>query len=448
MSLRRVLAVWAAKMTEKISVHIFHKQGVTWAGKIALHICPSILTELSGQIKKDIFMVCGTNGKTTTNNTLCAALEAEGFRVVCNHTGSNMLNGVAAAFALAAGWNGKLEADYACLEVDEASTRRVIPHFKPDYMITTNLFRDQLDRYGDIDSIANLFIDVMKKAPEMKVIVNADDALTSYIALEAGNTMITYGINEPVLQNKASSEMHEGRFCRKCGAPLNYKFHHYSQLGKYACTSCDFARPDVMYNASDISVSDHLEFTVGSRKIVANYKGFYNVYNLLAVYAALQSAGIEAKHLDDVLQNYQPGNGRMESFQIQGTKILLNLAKNPAGFNQNIAAVLQDSEAKDLIIQVNDKSQDGIDVSWLWDIDFADLKDANVKTITVCGMRRHDLGLCLKYLDMPVTVEEDVEKAIRGCIEHGCGNLYILVNFTPLMETRAAIKRLEGRSHE
>ena len=101
MSLRRVLAVWAAKMTEKISVHIFHKQGVTWAGKIALHICPSILTELSGQIKKDIFMVCGTNGKTTTNNTLCAALEAEGFRVVCNHTGSNMLNGVAAAFALA-----------------------------------------------------------------------------------------------------------------------------------------------------------------------------------------------------------------------------------------------------------------------------------------------------------------------------------------------------------
>ena len=115
MILRRMLAVWAAKLTEKISVHIFHKQGVTWAGKIALKICPTVLTELSAQVKNDIFMVCGTNGKTTTNNTLCAALEEEGYRVVCNHTGSNMLNGVAAAFVLAAGWNGNLNADYACL---------------------------------------------------------------------------------------------------------------------------------------------------------------------------------------------------------------------------------------------------------------------------------------------------------------------------------------------
>ena len=151
MRLRRILAVWAAKLAEKISVHIFHRQGVTWAGKIALRLDPSILKTLASQVKKDIFIVCGTNGKTTTNNMLCAALEAEGYKVVCNHTGSNMLNGVAAAFALAAGLSGNLKADYACIEIDEASTRRVFPHFKPDYMVLTNLFRDQLDRYGEID---------------------------------------------------------------------------------------------------------------------------------------------------------------------------------------------------------------------------------------------------------------------------------------------------------
>lgn len=445
MKLRRALAVLAAKITEKISVHVFHKQGVTWAGKIALQICPTILSELAQQVKKDIFMVCGTNGKTTTNNTLCAALEAEGFRVVCNHTGSNMLNGVVAAFVLAADWKGNLQADYACLEVDEASTRRVVPHFKPNYMITTNLFRDQLDRYGEIDAIAQLFIEVMQSAPDMKVIVNADDSLTSYIAMESGNQMIPYGINENVLDGKASKEMHEGRFCRRCGAPLTYEFHHYSQLGKYACSACDFTRPEVQFNATNIKVQDNLSFTVGDRQIVANYKGFYNVYNLLAVYAALQSANIPCEHLDEVLINYNPGNGRMESFEIKGTKILLNLAKNPAGFNQNIAAVLQDKTEKDLIIQVNDKPQDGIDVSWLWDIDFEDLKDANIQSITVCGMRRHDLGLRLKYVDLPAIVEENVEKAIQQYIDYGCGNLYVLVNFTPLMETRAAIKRLEGQ---
>ena len=416
MKLRRLLAVWAAKLTEKISVHIFHKQGVTWAGKIALKICPTVLTELAAQVKNDIFMVCGTNGKTTTNNTLCAALEEEGYRVVCNHTGSNMLNGVAAAFVLAAGWNGKLNADYACLEVDEASTRRVIPHVKPDYMITTNLFRDQLDRYGDIDAIANLFINVMKAAPDMKVIVNGDDALTSYIALESGNEVIPYGINEKVLEGKESKEMHEGRFCRRCGAPLEYKFHHYSQLGNYACTACDFKRPEVKFNASDIVVGDDLKFKVGDKQIVANYKGFYNVYNILAVYAALKSCGAKMDHFDKVLLSYNPGNGRMESFEIDGTKILLNLAKNPAGFNQNIAAVLQDKTEKDLILQVNDKEQDGIDVSWLWDIDFDDLKDANIQSIIVSGMRRYDLALRLKYVDIPCVVEDDIEKASKTAL--------------------------------
>ena len=246
MRLRRMLAVWAAKITEKVSVHVFHRQGVTWAGKIALRICPSILRDLAGQVKKDIFIVCGTNGKTTTNNMLCAAIEAEGYRVVCNHTGSNMLNGVAAAFALSAGIGGNLKADYACIEIDEASTRRVFPHFKPDYMVLTNLFRDQLDRYGEIDITMNILKEVMQSAPKMKVIVNGDDALSAYLAMDSGNDYVTYGISEQVTDDGDSREIREGRFCKCCGAPLSYRFYHYSQLGDYACTQCDLDRKSVV----------------------------------------------------------------------------------------------------------------------------------------------------------------------------------------------------------
>ena len=141
------------------------RQGVTWAGKIALKINPDILEDLSSQVRKKIFVTCGTNGKTTTNNMLCAALENEGQKVVCNHTGSNMLNGVVAAFVLAAGPTGRLDADYACIEVDEASTRHVFPGLKPDYMLLTNLFRDQLDRYGEIDITMNILEEMIRTVP-------------------------------------------------------------------------------------------------------------------------------------------------------------------------------------------------------------------------------------------------------------------------------------------
>lgn len=445
MRLRRIIAIWAAKAAEKISVHIFHRQGVTWAGKIALRICPGLLSELAGQIRENIYIVCGTNGKTTTNNMLCAALEAEGKKVICNHTGSNMLNGVAAAFALGAGLLGKLDADCACIEIDEASTRRVFPFFKPDYMVLTNLFRDQLDRYGEIDITMQILKEVMQSAPDMKVIVNGDDALLAFLALDAGNPCITYGISEKVMEEKDSKEIREGRFCKRCGAPLHYNFYHYSQLGDYACTQCDFKRPAIQYNASDIEISDNLSFTVEGKRITANYKGFYNVYNILAAYAALRASGTEPVHFNDMLSQFNPENGRMEQFRIKNTDIILNLAKNPAGFNQNISAVMQDETAKDLIIVINDNAQDGTDVSWLWDVDFDRFKEANVNSITVSGIRCQDMRLRLKYVDIPSMLCQDVEQAVCERVENGCGNLYLLVNYTALFATRNVLKRLEGK---
>lgn len=441
MSVRRILAVWAAKVTSFICLKT-GRQGVTLAGKIALKIDPSILKELAEEVRKNIFVVCGTNGKTTTNNMLCSALEAEGQKVVCNHTGSNMLNGVVSAFALSAGWNGHLDADYACIEVDEASTKYIFPAIHPEFMVMTNLFRDQLDRYGEIDLTMAILEQMIKSEPDMRVIVNGDDALSAYLAIDSGNPFVAYGISKQVMKNK-TNEIREGRFCKKCGARLNYHFYHYSQLGDYECPNCDFRRPELTFDACDVHVDDRISFRVNDRLIAANYKGFYNVYNILAAYSAVRTAGFAGEHFNEMLKAFNPENGRMEQFRIKGTGVILNLAKNPAGFNQNISAVMQDPSPKDVIIAINDNAQDGTDISWLWDVDFDRFGEESIHSITVSGIRCQDMRLRLKYVDIPSMLEPDIEKAIRSRIEDGVGNLYVLVNYTALYGTHVVLKKME-----
>lgn len=355
-----------------------------------------------------------------------------------------MLNGVVAAFVLAAK-GGKIDADTAVIEIDEASTRRVFPHFKPDYMLLTNLFRDQLDRYGEIDITMNILKEVMLSAPDMKIIVNADDALTAFLAQDVPNEMITFGISEKVVDNSNSKEIREGRFCKKCGSLLDYKFYHYSQLGDYSCSKCDFKRPEINYNAKSVEVGDNISFTVEDTRLVANYKGFYNVYNILAAYAALKASNVEPKHFQDMLNKFNPENGRMESFEIDGTKIVLNLAKNPAGFNQNISAVMQDETKKDIIVVINDNAQDGKDISWLWDVDFDRFAEESINSITVSGIRCQDMRLRLKYANIDTALNANVSDAITERVNNGCKNLYVLVNYTALFSTRNVLKKMEGK---
>lgn len=438
------MAVWSARLI-KTACRLTGRQGVTLAGKAALSIYPPILKELAKEVKKDIFVVCGTNGKTTTNNLLADLLSADGNKVICNRTGSNMLNGVVSAFVLGAGLNGHLNADYACIEIDEASTVRVFPHFQPDYMVLTNLFRDQLDRYGEIDITMDLLSRAMKMAPRMKVLVNGDDSLSTYLAMDNENPWASYGISTQVMQEENTAEIREGRFCKRCGEKMEYHFYHYSQLGDYYCPRCGFKRPVLDFDGTNVNLSDGIAFDVNGFHVKANYRGFYNVYNILAVYGAASLAGVSLDRFNEILGNYKPQFGRNELFEISGTKVMLNLAKNPAGFNQNIAAVMTDTSPKDIIILINDNSQDGTDVSWLWDVDFDRLKDADAASITVCGLRCQDMRLRLKYVDIPSDLEPDIEKAITAKIQNGTKNLYVLVNYTGLYSTHNILKKMEGK---
>lgn len=452
MRIRRLTAIWAAKLCST-ACRLAGKQGVTLAGRLARKIDPDILRELSSEVREKIFVVCGTNGKTTTNNLLCSAIESEGKKLVCNHTGSNMLDGVTAAFVLAAKNNGHLDANYASIEIDEASTVRVFPYFKPDYMVLTNLFRDQLDRYGEIDITMKLLNQAMHMAPDMTVIVNGDDALSAYLAMESGNPYVTYGITEQVFHEQDTGEIREGRFCKRCGARLEYDFYHYSQLGMYHCPNCGFARPKVDFEAKHIDMTHGLVFdiarldrSVPDTHISVNYKGFYNIYNILAAYSAACTGGMELKNFTRVLEDFNPQNGRMEQFHIGNTDVILNLAKNPAGFNQNISAVMEDPKEKDLIIVINDNAQDGTDISWLWDVDFDRFADPSIRSITVSGIRCQDMRLRMKYVDISSELIADVQTAIQKRIADGCGNLYVLVNYTALFSTRKILADMQGTS--
>ena len=467
MHLRTLLAVAAAKAALK-ACHLTGRPGSSLPGRTALKIDPHIIAPLAEQVRRGIIVTCGTNGKTTTNNLLCSALEAQGFCVVSNRLGANMMEGVAAALATAASPLGNLHADYVCLEIDEASSVHVLQYLKPDYMILTNLFRDQLDRYGEIDLTMKALEKAIRLVPSMTLVINGDDPLTAFLAKKSGHRVVSFGVSEQTTPEVDSSpgvyspeqttpevdssrEVREGRFCENCGAPLQYDFYHFSQLGIYRCPSCGFGRPAIDYNASGVRLSPELFFDViesgaAPVRISAPLTGFYNVYNILAVYSVLRELSLPVGKLEEVLHDFKPQFGRGESFHVgEGAhqKILLNLAKNPAGFNQNISAMLQDRSPKDLVIVINDNAQDGRDVSWLWDVDFDRLADDTIRSITVSGLRALDMQLRLKYVEIGSDLASSVEEAIDRRLADGCDNLYVLVNYTALFETHKYLERIQ-----
>lgn len=438
--MRKLLAVWAAKLAS-VAGRIAGKKSSATPGVIALKICPNLIGILKKNVRKGVIVTCGTNGKTTTNNLLNTALIKCGYTTVCNNLGANMLGGIATAFAQACNIFGSFKADYAVLEIDEASARRVFKYIKPDYMVITNLFRDQLDRYGEIDITVDFLNEAIDMADGVKLILNGDDPLTAQFG--EGREAYYFGISEQVLPQ--IDETKEGRFCAKCGAEQEYNYFHYSQLGDYYCPNCGNKRPRIDFPATNVDLSESMKFSVGSKNIDVNYRGFYNIYNILAVYSALNVMGVAADSFNEVLSDYKPQIGRMELIQIGGKPCILNLAKNPAGFNQAIQTVMLDKRRKDVIVAINDLANDGRDVSWLWDVDFDKLDDANLNDLITTGIRRYDIALRFEYADItPDLITEDMKFAVERCVKNTESEVcYVLVNYTALYPTQTTMLNLK-----
>lgn len=435
--MRRLIAVWLGKALT-IAGRLLGKKSSSSPGEYALRVCPSLIKNMNGCIKKGIIVTCGTNGKTTTNNLMCSALEAKGYKVLCNRLGANMLNGIATAYLQAADIFGRVRADYACLEIDEAYTPIVFEHIKPDVMVITNLFRDQLDRYGEIDITSDILKRAIAKAPDLKLILNGDDPLCVQFGEE--HEAYYYGISEKVLPQLDDTK--EGRFCPVCGEEQSYNYYHYSQLGDFFCSHCGFKRPEIDFEVKNVSLGSPMRFELNGIPMEINYKGFYNIYNLIAVYGAMTVLGESAEDFSKLLSEYKPQIGRMQEFEFR-KPVILSLSKNPAGFNQAIATVNTDERKKDVIIAINDKANDGRDVSWLWDVDFDKIKGEHLNTLATTGIRKWDISLRFKYADIPLDViTSDMSEAVKKALETDSEVVYVLVNYTALYPTEAVLKEL------
>lgn len=439
--MRKLLALWAGKAVLAAG-KILKKRTSSAPGEFALRICPDFIKDINKHVKKGIIVTCGTNGKTTTNNLMCTALEALGYKVMCNRIGANMTSGVATAFIEAANIFGKANVDYACFEVDEAYTPIIFSHFTPDMLIVTNLFRDQLDRYGETDTTSAKIKSAIAMAPSIKLVLNGDDPLCVQFSLAENAKSFFYGVCEQV--NKDAVAPKEGRFCPVCSSELGYDYYHYSQLGIFKCPSCGFARPEIDFKVSGVKLGSPMEFDINSQHVEINQKGFYNIYNMAAVYGALNVLGENSDNFARLLSAYVPQVGRMQEFMLK-KPVIMSLSKNPAGFNQAIETVNTDTRKKDIIIAVNDNAGDGQDVSWLWDVEFEKLVNDTLSTLSVSGKRMWDLNLRFKYVDIKVdATESDMEKLIRAALDTDSEVVYAIVNYTMMYPTEEILNKIRN----
>lgn len=438
--MRRLIAIYLGKLLSAVGRMLGRKSSSS-PGEIALKICPGLISDMNKRIAHKIIVTCGTNGKTTTNNIICSALESKGYKVLCNRVGANMLSGVATAYTEAACIFKRVYADYACLEIDEAYAKIIFKYIKPDIMVITNLFRDQLDRYGELDGTVKLINDAIGLADDVTLVLNADDPVCVRFSQNENAKVLYYGVSEKVLETSDNTK--EGKYCPICGCELSYNYCHYSQLGDFFCPKCGYKRPLPDFEVTDVSLKSPMRFKINGQVVEVNYKGFYNIMNLAAVYAALSAAGINTEDFRDLLENYKPQTGRMQEFYI-GKKVILSLSKNPAGFNQAIETLNYDESKKDVIIAINDGVGDGRDVSWLWDVNFDRLKNDKLNTLAITGIRRYDTALRFKYDDIEVDdICESMKDVLKKSLLMDSDIVYVMVNYTALFSTESILKELE-----
>lgn len=383
--------------------------GATWPGEIALSFSPSILSSLTTSLGEGLVLVVGTNGKTTTALMLAQILTNQGKRVVHNASGANLVNGIVSSFIVQSDWLGRVNADWGVFEVDENSLPIVLRYVKPRAIVILNLFRDQLDRYGEVDVIVEKWGKAIKKITgETTLVINSDDPGVAHLG--KAHRVVYFGVNDKTKFLKTSEHATDSAFCTKCGARLHYDGVYYSHIGIWACPECGAKRP----NPTVYSFPSALP-------------GLYNQYNTLAAVATAQALGLRPRAIKASLRSFAPAFGRQEELVVNGKRIKLFLSKNPAGFNASLRTVLE-MGAKDILFVLNDRIPDGRDVSWIWDVDF-EMLPADI-TPVVSGDRVYDLALRLKYAGLETVVEPHLHKAIAGKQE------YILATYSAMLEVR------------
>lgn len=430
-SVRAGLAVLGGRAAGALSRRLHLGGGTSIAGVVAQRLYPDIVGHLSTQLRYGSVLVTGTNGKTTTSGFIAAILSDAGLRVWRNREGSNLMRGVAGALVIRAQPNGSLRRSgqaISVFEVDEAVVPQFVESVPPRVAVFNNLFRDQLDRYGEVDSVSARWQQAIRMLPDSSILVlNADDPSVAILGESFSGLVVHFGIDDPALDFGDASERHQTidtRICPHCGADYNYTTRFYSHIGHYSCPQCGHTRPQPQVRAVKVlnggleRLRVEVETPEQRGEIVIPLAGLYNVYNALAAIAVTQALQIAWSPIVSGIEQFKPVFGRGERVQVDGRTVRLLLAKNPTGFNEVLRTLFSDDTPRNVLFILNDNIADGRDISWIWDVDFERVV-GHTSTLTVAGIRALDMALRLKYAgaaqeDMVVVTPAPLRAATRS----------------------------------
>lgn len=434
MKIRHYFATAVGKTSQWL-LQTFFKGGSSYPGKIALTLDPNILDYLAKDY--EVIVVTGTNGKTLTTALIVKILQQEFDDVLTNPTGANMVQGIVSTFLSAHGKKGRKK--FAVLEIDEASLSKVTRYIKPKLFVFTNIFRDQMDRYGEIYTTYQMILDGAAQAPEATILANGDSPI--FNSKDTPNPLIYYGFNHQADHEQFADPNTDGVLCPHCQHILHYKMITYANLGKYYCPNCDFKRPELAYQLTQLGEMTNVSsvFTVDEESYKIEVGGLYNIYNALTAAAVGQHYGVSPEKIRLGLGYDEKVFGRQEVITIGSKKCTLVLVKNPVGLNQVIDTITLSPNDFSLVCLLNANYADGIDVSWIWDGSYEHLTKRAIPQVLTGGDRREDMTFRLQVAGLAEeTIHEcaNLDDVIAQIPQLPTEEVYILATYTAVLQLR------------
>ena len=448
-----LLANAAGKLTRE-GLRVSGRGATALPGLVALTVDPDFIGALSSGLVHGVVCVSGTNGKTTTTRMLADIVRTTGWEPIHNRSGSNLDRGVASALLADTSWSAEPRGDVGLFEIDEASLPRVVGRLRPRVVVVTNLFRDQMDRYFELDTLAKRIASALATLPEdTRIVLNADDPLVANLTLGREAKTAFFGVDDPAVGGTVPQAISDATRCPRCKAPLRYERVVLAHVGAWSCGNCGLARPARDVSATRVvlgadSTQIALGGTVGSvfEPVRVPIPGLYNAYNALAALAAARALDITLADATRAIANFRPAFGRLEIVEYKGRTLRLVRVKNPAGFNAAIGALLETGRHPRILAALNDRDADGRDVSWIWDADFESLAPA-VEHAVVTGIRSRDLALRFKYAGLAnerVEVVDDWSGAIdrATALAPEGSEVVVIATYTAMQALRAALAKV------
>ena len=414
------------------------KNAGNFLGKIAYKWNPNIFKYF--KVNSPVIAVTATNGKTMTNNAIGYVLKTAGKKVLSNQEGNNMETGILSTILKHCTLTGKIKADFLVFEVDEGYIPVIFKDFPLNTLVVLDFFRDQLDRNGEVETLI-LKINEFLKTYKNNLILNADDPNVARLGKANPNNKNVYyfSVEKYKYASIEQKEAGEGKFCPFCKTKLEYDYYQYSHIGKFRCPNCGYGNNEIYKLATDVNLNNRT-FKIDDITYKIRFNSIYNIYNLTAVIACCNLYNIDTKIIKEALSKFVLNNGRLEEVKINDVPTIINLAKNPTGSNVSLRILNEDDEEKELLFVLNDNLADGLDVSWIWDINFDNLN--NVTRIITSGTRAYDIAIRIKTsgfdsnkIEPYLNLSEAVENLYKTNTKK-----YIIANYTALQPTRKELK--------